>query len=134
MQYLDFIHRVQEETGVNSPERAAQISRAVLETLGERLDRQTRNGVVAQLPKELKEFMLTRANGGDSYDVPEFYRRVGARAGMKYYDSAERTWKVMAVLREAIPDGEVNDILEGLPADFVELFGEAVPNRVRPKP
>lgn len=39
--------------------------RAVLETLGERLDRKVRNGVEAQLPNMLKEFLLARSENPD---------------------------------------------------------------------
>jgi len=36
---------------------------------------------------------------------------------------------VFSVLRQAIAAGEVQDILESLPSEYEELFGEDVPNR-----
>jgi uncharacterized protein (DUF2267 family) len=122
MQFDDFVTRVQEQTRLDTRDEAIQITRAVLETLGERLDRKVRNGVEAQLPNELKEFLLARAEHGDLYDVHEFYNRVGARADLTYGNAMERTRQVISVLREAIPDGEIEDILEDLPPEYGGLF------------
>ena len=122
MQFDDFITRVQEQARLDTREESVQLTRAVLETLGERLDRKVRNGLEAQLPNELKEFLLARAEHGDLYDVHEFYNRVGARADLTYRDATERTRQVISVLREAIPGGEIEDIREDLPPEYQELF------------
>jgi|SRR5688572_11108589 uncharacterized protein (DUF2267 family) len=122
MQFDDFVTRVQEQTRLDTRDKAIQITRAVLETLGERLDRKVRNGVEAQLPNELKEFLLARAEHGEQYDLPEFYNRVGARADLTHGNAMERTRQVISVLREAIPDGEIEDILEDLPPEYGGLF------------
>lgn len=50
MQYDEFITRVQQRRGFGSPEEAVQVTRATLETLGERLSRvetRQRGGKVA---------------------------------------------------------------------------------------
>ena len=122
MQFDDFLTRVQEQAGLNTRDEAISITRAVLETLGERLDRKVRNGLEAQLPNELKEFLLGRVEHSDQYDLQEFYNRVGARADLKYGDSVERTRQVISVLRQAVPGGEIEDILEDLSPEFGELF------------
>jgi uncharacterized protein (DUF2267 family) len=129
MQFDDFINRVQEQTRLGTREEAIGITRAVLETLGERLDRKVRNGVAAQLPDELKEFLLARSDNTDRYELTEFYNRVGARADLKYQDATERTLQVFSVLRQAIPEGEIQDILEDLPSEYEELFQTELPNR-----
>jgi uncharacterized protein (DUF2267 family) len=95
-----------------------------LETLGERLDRKVRNGLEAQLPNELKDFLLARKENTDQYDLQEFYNRVGARADLKVRDATERTRQVFSVLQQAVPSGEIEDILEDLPSQYRELFGE----------
>ncbi len=122
MQLDEFITRVQEQTRLDGRDEAIQITRAVLETLGERLDRKVRNGLEAQLPNELKEFLLARAENSDLYDVEEFYRRVGARADLTYEDAKERTGQVISILRAAVPEGEIEDVLEDLPPDYGGLF------------
>ena len=122
MQFDDFITRVQEQTRLTTRDESIGITRAVLETLGERLDRKVRNGLEAQLPNELKEFLLVRAERGDQYDLAEFYNRVGARADLTYTDATERTRAVISVLREAVPGGEIEDVLEDLPPEYGKLF------------
>ena len=122
MQFDEFITRVQEQARLDTREESITLTRAVLETLGERLNRKVRNGVEAQLPNELKEFLLARVEHSDQYDVEEFLNRVGARADLTYTDATERTRQVISVLRQAIPDGEIQDILEDLPPEYRELF------------
>ncbi len=77
---------------------------------------------------------MTRANNPDKYDLPEFYNRVGARAGLKYYDAAEQTWEVISVLQEAIPQSEIQSIRESLPEEYIRLFGDNPQGDVRPRP
>lgn len=141
MQYNQFIENVQKKTGINSRDEAVAVTRAVLETLGERLDQRTRNGLVAEVPNELKVYLEARGNHPDSYatdpdhyTLTEFYKRVGARANLTYYDAAQRTWQVMSVLQQAIPSGERDEIINSLPEEFCELFGEHEPNRETPRP
>lgn len=125
MQFDEVMDRVQDTTGLAEREEAVSVTRAVLETLGERVDRKVWNGIAAQLPDELKEFLLARAETTDRYPLTEFYNRVGARADLKYNDAAERTRQVFSVLREAISGGEWRNLVESLPRDeYGELFGE----------
>ena len=125
MQFDDFINRVQDQTKLETREEAIEITRAVLETLGERLDRKVRNGVAAQLPDELKEFLLARSENTDRYGLTEFYNRVGARADLKHEVAATR--QVVSALRQAIPAGEIQDILEDLPGEYEALFQKKLP-------
>lgn len=94
----------------------------------ERLDRKVRNGVAAQLPDELKDFLLARSDHTDRYELTEFYNRVGARADLKYQDATERTVQVFSVMRQAIPEGEIQDILEDLPSEYEKLFEKELPS------
>jgi len=121
MQYEEFIDRVLEKSGLDSRERATDITRATLETLGERLDRTVRRGVASQLPAELKELLLSRADG-EEYLLQEFYTRVGARADTKYYDAAERASAVLSVLREAVSSGQLQEMIDSLPDQYSRLF------------
>jgi uncharacterized protein (DUF2267 family) len=132
MQFDDFIRGVQERARLDTREESIAITRAVLETLGERLDRKVRNGIEAQLPNELKVFLLAKKENADRYDLAEFYSRVAARADMKYQDATERTWQVLSVLRQAISGGELQDIMESLPSEYSELFRQEPQNQGRP--
>ena len=122
MQFDEFITQVQEQARLDTPEEAITLTRAVLETVGERLDRKVRNGLEAQLPNELKEFLLARHERSDQYDLEEFYNRIGARADLKYTKATERTRQVLVVLRQAVAGGELEDLREGLPPEYQELF------------
>jgi len=122
MQFENFITQVQEQTRLDTRDESIRITKAVLETLGERLDRKVRNGLEAQLPNELKDFLLARAEHSGQYDLQEFYNRVGARADLTSSNAAERTRQVISILRQAVPSGEIVDILEDLPPEYGELF------------
>jgi uncharacterized protein (DUF2267 family) len=119
---------VEEHTKLGTREEANAITKSVLETLGERLDHKVRNGVAAQLPDELKDFLLARSNNTDRCELAEFYNRVGARADLEYQDATERTLQVFSVLRQAIAEGEIQDTLENLPSEYEALFERELPN------
>jgi uncharacterized protein (DUF2267 family) len=131
MQFDDFIRAVQEQARLDTREESLAITKAVLETLGERLDRKVRNGIEAQLPNELKEFLVARKENADRYDLAEFHSRIAARADLKYQDAAERTWQVVSVLRQAISGGEMQDIMQSLPGEYKKLFQPESPNQTR---
>ncbi len=132
MQYDQFIQTVQQDAHLPSRGDAETLARAVIETLGERLDEPARESVMAQLPNELQALLTARPH--DTYRLTEFYNRVGARAGLDYYDAAERTWQVMNALRQALPQSEIQIMLDSLPDPFKQLFGEETPGSPRPRP
>ena len=131
MQFEEFIRQVQERSGMETREESLAITRAVLETLGERVDRRVRNGLEAQLPNELKAFLLAREENPDEYDLAEFYNRVAARADLNYQDATEQTRQVFAVLQQAIAGGEHQDLLQSLPDEYAELFKQEPPNQAQ---
>ncbi|MCK9274081.1 MAG: DUF2267 domain-containing protein [Syntrophales bacterium] len=122
MNYDDFVIRVQDRLDV-SQEQALKIIEACLETLGERLYRTEREKFAAQLPAQLKKFILKRIDN-DRYNLEEFYKRVGARAGMRQGRGAETAQAVMAVVREAITPGELEYLGSHLPDEYEELWME----------
>ncbi|HXF65018.1 MAG TPA: DUF2267 domain-containing protein [Caldilineaceae bacterium] len=128
MQYDDFVRRVQEEAGLETSEEALRLTEAVLATLGERLYRSEQSDLAAQLPRGIKEFLVAKqppeTTRGDvqRFSLEEFYNRVGARTGLRYARAVEQTQAVMAVLQEAVTPGEIEDILQELPAEYQKLF------------
>jgi uncharacterized protein (DUF2267 family) len=123
MQYDEFIDQVQETAGFTTRDESERVTQAVLETLGERVDRKVWNGVAAQLPDALKEYLRARVERTDRYSLEEFYNRVGARAGLKYKEASERTQQVFSVLRRAISEGEWKNLMMSLPhEEYGELF------------
>ena len=129
MRYDEFVDRVLEKSGLDSREQAIDITKATLETLGERLDRKVLRGVASQLPDELKELLLSRGDT-DVYEVQEFYRRVGARADTKYNEAAKQAKAVIGVLQEAISAGEVQDVIDSFLNHTLSFLTGKVQDRV----
>jgi uncharacterized protein (DUF2267 family) len=129
MRYDEFISRVQERAGLARDE-AVRSTEATLATLGERLYRTERENLAAQLPDELKEDLFKEVDSEvtrrdvDRFSLEEFYIRVSARAEIGYPDAVKRAQAVIAVLREAVSAGEIEDVLSKLPDEYGELFGE----------
>ncbi len=124
MNYAQFIEQVRDCAQLDSKEQAEKITVAALETLGERLSRQERNDLAAQLPPELKK-MLNRRPTTDRFSLEEFYNRFGARAGLTYGDAVKQSHEVMRVMCQAAASRELDDILAEFPDEYLELFGKA---------
>jgi uncharacterized protein (DUF2267 family) len=123
MQYNAFIEAVQShEDGVGTRSAARRLTDAFFDTLGERLEHPARDHVAAQLPHDLKE-ILGRRHSVEHFTLEEFYKRLGARAGLHYEQAIEKTHIVTDVLRRAIPESEISFLLEQLPGEYIELFG-----------
>lgn len=128
MQAEEFFQRVQDYAGLDTSEEAQQVTEAVLSTLGERIYRTEQADLAAQLPRGIKEFLVTKQppenTPGDvqRFTLEEFYSRVGARSGVRYGQAIDRTHAVMAVLQEAVSPGQIADIQQELPDEFRKLF------------
>lgn len=121
MRYDEFILRVQAEGGLRSRDDAVRITRATLETIGERISRVHRQHLSAQLPVGLGAYPVKRKRK-DLFMLDEFYNRVVARSEMGKREAAAGVHAVMQVLRQAIAPGELGDIFGDLPAEFDELL------------
>lgn len=117
MNALTMMSRVQDLAALESSGQAREVIFAVLETLGERLSKAEREHCAAQLPNELKEYLLKRPNT-QSFTFEDFYNRVQARAHVGFPDAVKGTRAVMRVLQDAISAGEMEDIFSELPSDY----------------
>ena len=129
MKYETIVARVRELSGVNNDHEAEQLLHAVLGTLGENVYRTEERQLAAQLPKQLKnafyEYQTKERGRADlaNYTVEEFYNRVKARANLTSFQEAKRLTKaVMAVLKEAVSQGEIDDIHKEMSPEFQQLF------------
>jgi uncharacterized protein (DUF2267 family) len=123
MHYEGFIDRVRERTGLEDKHLAEIAVRAFFETLGERLHRTEREKLAAQLPNQLKEFIVIHP-AHDFFGLEEFYTRVASRAGVRYPHGVGQAKAIVTVLKEAVSPGELADVLADLTSDYGELFGE----------
>ncbi len=129
MKREEFIKRVQEEAELAALDEATRTIEAVLGTLGELLSPTERRHLAAQLQKPLKDYVgrwverppreMTRPH---RFVLEEFYQRVAARSGVRYPAAVRHSQAVMKVLREAVPQGELDDIFRELPQEYEELL------------
>ena len=123
MKYNEFIAEVQKRAAIVSFHDAEVITEASLATLGERLTQGQRGVLGAQLPKELKGYLGEKPHE-DLFRLEEYYNRVSARADMGYPDAVRRSRIVMGVIKDAITEAQLRVLLDILPAEYGELFGQ----------
>jgi uncharacterized protein (DUF2267 family) len=131
MQEDKFIDRVQEELGWESRVKIEKGIAAVLETIGERLEKSDRENLAAQLHGQLKQYLHKRKNT-ERFILEDFYIRVSSRADVGYPDAVELSRSVGTVLWEAVSPGEIEKILSKWPTEFGEVFGTRTPGPLSP--
>jgi uncharacterized protein (DUF2267 family) len=124
MEYTAFIDRVQQRMDVASQAEAVRATHATLETLGERLSTRETRQLAAELPKELRAYLLQRS-AHQPFLLEEFFNRVSARVGVRWHQAAAQARAVMAVVGEAVSSGELEDVRTELAPDYDALFEEA---------
>lgn len=143
MDYHDFVGEVQNRLELPGTGEAVRATRAVLTTLGERLQSGEASDLAGPLPMEIDRY-LTEAESGQQFGSDEFLDRIAERAALEDGDDgrAEAVYYVQAVLAllaELVPGGEFEEVRENLPQGegfdrFFELVGveepfEEAPNR-----
>ncbi len=83
--------------------------------------------LAAQLPAEVGAFITEYKNDpeaeGEGFGVDEFVRRTAERIGLDDLDTAKNhAIAVLAVLREAISEGEFDKMRGTLPPEYDALF------------
>ena len=121
MQTDEFTRRVQERARLAAGDEALKIIAATLETLAERLPRNERTDLAAQLPEQLRGYLQRRPDT-DRFSLEEFYNRVAARSGLGPPQAIEQAHVVLQVLQEAVSAGQLDRIRQQLPGQFGELF------------
>jgi uncharacterized protein (DUF2267 family) len=121
-----FLNTVGERIGNHSgPDeratRAAQATRATLQTLAERIDRGEARRVAAQLPPELAPWIAT-PTPAEGFDVDEFVWRVAAREPVDPITAPRHVAAVLAGLAEAVEPEEWTRVVSELPRSFASLF------------
>jgi uncharacterized protein (DUF2267 family) len=123
MKHDEFIGQVQHRARLSSRGEAERATRVTLETLAERLAGGEAKDLAAQLPRELGEHLRGGWSGiGERFSLDEFFRRVSVREGVELPEAVFHARAVLAVLSEAVSQGEMNDVRAQLPAEFDQLF------------
>jgi uncharacterized protein (DUF2267 family) len=126
MQHDQFIGQVQARVRLASRGEAEAATRAVLETLGERIPDGLAGNLAAQLPREIGEHIRRteeplEEGTGQRFDRGEFVERVAARAGLDPPKAAFAARAVCEVVDEATEGGVMGRIRAALPEDLREL-------------
>ncbi len=125
MKHDEFIGKVQNLARLASRGDAERATRAVLQTLGERIGSGEAKDLASQLPPQLAEYTLSGfISAGERFNVDEFCQRVLDREGpgVQPEDAIFHAKAVIHVLQEAVSQGEIHDILSRLPAEYDRLF------------
>lgn len=130
MKHDEFIGEVQHRCDLASRGEAIRATRAVLTTLGERLQPGEAADLAAPLPMEIDYYLLS-ADHGQRFDFDEFVDRVADRAVVDEGEAAFYAQAIVDLLADTVPGGEIDDLKSQLPDDYEALFeiaeGEATP-------
>jgi uncharacterized protein (DUF2267 family) len=122
MEQDEFLTKVAQQADV-SLEKADALTSATLRTLAERISGGEAEDLAAQLPTELKPFLMPADEPAQPFDAEEFVRRVADRAGTDPDQATAGVRAVFTTLREAVTPGEIDDITSQLPKDLRGLIG-----------
>ena len=120
MQYDELIALVAERTGLFRGD-AADLTRATLATLAERISGGEARDLAAQLPAPLQDALLPTTEEAEAFSFEEFVNRVAERTRHGSIVSETAVEAVLATLRDAVTPGEFDDVLSQLPDDFHRL-------------
>jgi len=123
--YERFIVTIQQKAGASWAE-AERAARATLETLGERISRGDARSLAADLPVDLRSWLLD-AGGTDAepVDAAEFVRRVSAREDVDLETAERHVRAVFTALARLVRRPEMSHLLAELPDDYAPLVGDA---------
>jgi putative drug exporter of the RND superfamily len=117
----EFVDLVGGRAGLTHP-AARRATDAALVTLSERITPRESHVLAAQLPRDLRPFVLTPKGGPERFGADEFVRRVGEREGVEDPDAAAAHARaVLATLDEAIA-GDLDYVRAQLSEDYASLF------------
>ncbi|WP_433246935.1 DUF2267 domain-containing protein [Streptosporangium sp. CA-135522] len=123
MEYKEFVQTVAERAGL-SREEAADLTRATLETLGERLSSGEARHLAKHLPDPLPE-SLSAEGRSEQFGLHDFVVRVSRRTGLTERETTGGVRAVLTTLRETIPDDTFGHAMLQLPGEFLEMVESA---------
>lgn len=117
---------VADRTGF-SREESADITRAVLEGLGDQLSDGEARRLAADLPDLAGQVTVRRRRRKEAHPVPlaEFIRKLSQRTGMNQDDARAGAAAVLAVLRETLGEDGYRHLTGQLPTAYAELVQPA---------
>jgi uncharacterized protein (DUF2267 family) len=120
MTYDELLAVVEQQADLGR-ERAERTTRAVLQTLAERISQGEAEDLAALLPAELAPWIAT-GTPAEGFDVDEFIRRVAEREEVEPEDAERHVRAVFTALQRAVTEQEWRDLVAELPHDFAPLL------------
>ena len=121
MHYEEFIKNVQSLGEVESFRDTEKYVEVILATFGERLTGTEIAELGAQLPVQIKKYLIEKRDV-DRFPLYEFYNRICERLNIGYAKAEKITQAVMDTLKIAITPGVLRQLLSNLTADYNQLF------------
>lgn len=122
MQYEEFVGKVEDRLQSPRPGEAEQAVISTFEILGERISGGEASDIAEQLPEELAGPLKRASGNAEGFGLDAFFGRVADKEGTDVNTATEHASAVMAVLGQAITDGELQDVSAQLPRDFRPLL------------
>ncbi|HWE11283.1 MAG TPA: DUF2267 domain-containing protein [Solirubrobacteraceae bacterium] len=115
-----FVTTVAQAAGVGL-DRARRTTRAVLQTLAERIDAGEARHLADQLPTGIAPWLAT-TTPAERFGVDEFLRRIAQREGVDVEAAQRYAEAVFVGLQRSVSDKEFADLAAELPKDFAPLL------------
>jgi uncharacterized protein (DUF2267 family) len=116
-----FIRRLSDETGLDR-EHTERALRALLLNVGIRIDPGEADDLAAQLPSEFGG-CVRHEGRAERFPPSELVRRITCVVPLSNEQSKQSVRAFFTVLREAITEGELEDVLGQLGTDYEALVG-----------
>ena len=134
--FTDFTGEVQHRIEAPSQAEAVQTTRAVLETLGERIDEGEATDLASPLPQEIDRYLLQVEHRQDfgfdgfvdrvvdriDYSDLDLRESYGRPSSVDRAEAVYRIQAVVALLGEIAPGSELDNVEDQLPDEFDDLF------------
>jgi uncharacterized protein (DUF2267 family) len=105
-----------------SPEQAERLTDATLTVLADRISAGEAEDLAAQLPKGVRDWLVSKEEPAQKFDLEEFIRRVSERAAVDLDTATRAARAVLSTIRRAVTTGEFEDVLAQLPKEFREVI------------
>lgn len=120
MEDREFIRTVAERSGL-SREEAADLTRATMAALAERLSAGETRHLARRLPDGLSESLGSGTRAAKKFGLDEFIRRVSAHTGLTVQEATDGVRAVLTTLHQALGDEQFDHVLAQLPGEFRDL-------------
>ena len=123
MNKREFLSRLQQSSGLESPKEAERQSVAVLTAISHVLpDSEARRHFASQLPGFLKSRLAEERPRGLLLTGDAFLQHLASALGVHVPDAERALGAVFGVLREAVSAGQVGDLEAHLPKEVAALL------------